>query len=110
MHLFRMSGPAQGAENFSPPSGKWTFLVFHLSCWHRWLSGDAIVTRPGEIIEPNMKTLKLLALIVCTAAIATGCASSKCCAKKETSASCGMKCCSDAKTDCAHCATCSAKK
>jgi len=57
-----------------------------------------------------MKTLKLLALIVCAAALVTGCACDKCSAKKEAKASCGMQCCTDAKTDCAHCPVCSAKK
>jgi hypothetical protein len=56
----------------------------------------------------NMKTLKLAALIVCTAAFFVGCASNK--SAPTAAASCGMKCCTDAKTDCAHCPMCSAKK
>ncbi len=58
-----------------------------------------------------MKSIKLLALIVCAAALVAGCATKKCCsAEKTATASCGMKCCADGKTTCATCATCSAKK
>ena len=56
-----------------------------------------------------MKTLKLLTLIVCVSALWAGCASNKCCTSTAT-ASCGHKCCIDAKTDCAHCPVCMAKK
>jgi hypothetical protein len=51
-----------------------------------------------------MKLIKVLALTLCVAAFATGCA---CCGKKST---CGMACCADGKTDCASCATCTPKK
>ncbi len=63
-----------------------------------------------------MKSLKLLALIVCASALVAGCASKKCCASKPACAgtaakpACGMQCCADAKVDCAHCPKCSAKK
>lgn len=56
-----------------------------------------------------MKSLKLLALIVCASAFVVGCSSSKCCAPKAESA-CGMQCCADGKTTCATCPKCSAKK
>lgn len=58
----------------------------------------------------KMKTIKFLAVLACAAFLWTGCACDKCCAKKTATASCGMKCCADGKTDCAHCPTCSAKK
>ena len=57
-----------------------------------------------------MKSIKLLALIVCTAALVAGCASKKCCATGTATAACGMKCCTDAKATCATCPTCTAKK
>ena len=54
-----------------------------------------------------MKQLITIIALVCAVSLFSGCAScDKCCAKK---ASCGMKCCEDAKTDCAHCAVCSKK-
>ncbi|MFM2081626.1 MAG: hypothetical protein RL380_317 [Verrucomicrobiota bacterium] len=61
-----------------------------------------------------MKLIKLSALLVCaTALFVSGCAS--CCGHKSASCpasapSCGHKCCIEGKTDCAHCATCSAHK
>ena len=63
----------------------------------------------------NMKTIKILALLVCASALLTTGCSSSCCHKKAEACSankpsCGMKCCADAKTDCAHCPMCSAKK
>ena len=58
--------------------------------------------------------MKYLALIVCAAALLTtgckschkSCGGDACTAKKPT---CNMACCADGKTDCAHCAKCSAK-
>jgi len=54
-----------------------------------------------------MKSIKLLALIVCTAALWAGCASHH---SSASASACGMKCCADGKTTCATCAICSAKK
>lgn len=56
-----------------------------------------------------MKFIKLLALLVCASALCAGCACSKCKSEK-AAASCGMKCCTDSKSTCATCPTCSAKK
>jgi len=64
-----------------------------------------------------MKTIKVLALLVCASALfVTGCCST-CCGKKASCSSatacakpsCAMKCCVDAKTDCAKCPKCSTK-
>ena len=58
-----------------------------------------------------MKLIKLFALTLCAASLLlAGC---KTCCKEKCStakAACGMQCCTDAKTDCTHCPTCSAKK
>ncbi len=58
----------------------------------------------------NMKPIKLLALIVCAAALVAGCATKKCCSAETATAACGMKCCTDSKASCATCPTCTAKK
>ena len=62
-----------------------------------------------------MKLIKLSALLVCaTALFISGCAST-CCHKSAgacptSKPACGHACCAAAKTDCAHCPTCSAHK
>ena len=58
-----------------------------------------------------MKLIKLFALTLCAASLLlAGCKT--CCQEKSSTAkaACGMECCTDAKTDCAHCPKCSAKK
>ncbi len=60
-----------------------------------------------------MKLVKYLSIAVCAATLLlAGCKSSTCCKADGSAAkaSCGMQCCTDAKTDCAHCAKCSPKK
>lgn len=58
-----------------------------------------------------MKLIKLFALTLCAASLLlAGCKT--CCQEKcaTAKAACGMECCTNAKTDCAHCPKCSAKK
>lgn len=57
-----------------------------------------------------MKSIKLLALIVCASALVAGCATKKCCATGNAPAACGMKCCTASNATCATCPTCTAKK
>jgi len=59
----------------------------------------------------TMKLIKLFALLVCASSLLlAGC--STCCQKSggEYKNACGHQCCIDAKTDCAHCPVCNAKK
>lgn len=64
-----------------------------------------------------MKTIKILALLVCASALFTtgchschkhsGCQKAACSSYKNT---CGHPCCIEAKTDCAHCPKCTPAK
>ena len=65
-----------------------------------------------------MKTIKILALVICASALfttgcksrchnqAAGCPKAAACAKP----ACKMQCCAEAKTDCAHCPKCTPAK
>ncbi len=69
-------------------------------------SAHEVSTKPIK-----MKSIKLLVLVLgITSLLLAGCKT--CCQEKCSSAkaACGMECCTNAKTDCAHCPKCSAKK
>ncbi len=67
-----------------------------------------------------MKTIKILALVICASALFTTGCKSHCCHKQAAGCpkaaaacampSCKMQCCADAKTDCAHCPKCTPAK
>ena len=62
--------------------------------------------------KTKMKLVRCFSIVVCvTGLLLAGCKSSTCCsADAAAKSSCGMQCCADAKTDCAKCPKCSAKK
>ena len=55
-----------------------------------------------------MKLIKVLALTLCVAAFAVGCASTTCCPAEKPA--CTKECCANGKADCATCPTCTPKK
>jgi len=57
-----------------------------------------------------VKSLILCAALVGVATLITGCACCGKCEAKKQEAACGMKCCTESKSTCATCPTCSAKK